>query len=94
MDEKSLSSDENSKNSKSIADLSNNQSENSSNLNDDKEHLINYFQYINESKTKIEEQRQIFFNKLSELKSQVDNIKSKSNYKLSCYFSKKYKWRY
>ena len=78
MDEKSLSSDENSKNSKSIADLSNNQSENSSNLNDDKEHLINYFQYINESKTKNEEQRQNFFNKLSELKSQVDNIKSKS----------------
>ena len=78
MDVKSSSSDEKSKKNKSESDASNIKSENISKSNDEEEQLINYFTYINNCLSKNEENRQNYVNKLSELKSQIENIKNKS----------------
>ena len=79
MEIKSSSSEEKvkKKHTKSLSESSNEKSL-YSNKSNDEEHLINYFTFINNSSTKLEENRQSYFNKLSELKSQFDSIKLKS----------------
>jgi len=75
---KSSSSEEKSKKNKSESDASDIKSENSSKSNNEEEQLINYYTFINDCSTKNEENRQNYVNKLSELKSQIENIKTKS----------------
>ena len=83
MDDKSSSSleEEKSEKNKSGTDSSNKKSENDNSLDlnqEEEEHLINYFSYINDCSTKIGEDRQNYFNKLSELKLEIEKIKTKS----------------
>ena len=83
MNDKSSSSleEEKSEKNKSGTDSSNKKSENDNSLDlnqEEEEHLINYFSYINDCSTKIEEDRQNYFNKLSELKLEIEKIKTKS----------------
>ena len=73
----SSSPDEKNKKNKSRSNSSNQKSD-SSNKSNDEEYLINYFTFINNSSTKLEENRQSYFNKLSELKSQIETTKTKS----------------
>ena len=79
MDEKSSSSsdDEKNKKNKSETDSSNNKSENDLELNQEEKHIMNYFSYIKECSTKMEENRQNYINKLNELKSEIEKIKTK-----------------
>ena len=72
----SSSSEEKNKKNKSKSNSPKSKSDDSNKSNDE-EHLINYFTFINDSSTKLEENRQSYFNKLSELKSQIENIKTK-----------------
>ena len=72
----SSSSEEKNKKNKSKSNSPKSKSDDSNKSNDE-EHLINYFTFINDSSTKLEENRQLYFNKLSELKSQIENIKTK-----------------
>ena len=75
----SSSSEEKKKMNKSKSNSSNIKSDSSNKSNtEEEEHLINYFTFINNSSTKLEENRQSYFNKLSELKSQIENTKTKS----------------
>ena len=79
MNGKNSDSEEKSKKDKSESEDLKSKDENSnSDKSNDGEQLINYYSYINDCSTKIEENRQNYFNKLSELKSQIENVKTKS----------------
>ena len=79
MEIKNSSSDEKKKINKSRSNSSKIKSDSSNKSNDEEEeHLINYFTFINNSSTKLEDNRQSYFNKLSELKTQIETTKAKS----------------
>ena len=80
MQNDSSSSDNNSKksNSNMSSPKKNNENNNSPRSNEEEEQLINYYEYINTCLSNNEENRQNYFNNLEELKSKINNIKSKN----------------
>ena len=76
MDDNSSSSEDNKKDhSKKSSSINNGKNGNNSNL-EEQEELKNYYEYINESLSNNEENRQNYYNTLEELKLKINEIKS------------------